>query len=158
MSSMNNTVANLAASCRKYDPEFAAWARGYGAIEHTNATQVRAYELAESLVNKGCAPSLRWVLEKLEAADRLTSAAMWLVVHMTYARTVDPAGRSLEAIDFKSSPEGHTGGSLNMVPAYVGYLLANVLTGITRSWIMGQGHCVAAIEAVNVLVGNVSPM
>ena len=157
MSSMNNTVANLAASCRKYDPEFAAWARGCGVIEHTNATQVRAYELAESLVNKGHAPSLRWVLEKLEAADRLTSAAMWLVVHMTYARTVDPSGRPLEAIDFKPTPEGHTGGSLNMVPAYVGYLLANVLTGTTRSWIMGQGHCVAAIEAVNVLVGNVSP-
>lgn len=43
-----------------------------------------------------------------------------------------------------------------MVPAYVGYLLANVLTGTTRSWIMGQRHCVAAIEAVNVLVGNMS--
>ena len=43
-----------------------------------------------------------------------------------------------------------------MVPAYVGYMLANVLSATTRSWIMGQGHCVAAIEATNVLLGNVS--
>ncbi len=153
----SNTVARLVASCRESEPEFAGWARGYGVLAHTDATQVRAYELAESLVNRGRAPSLRWVFEKLQAADRLTSAAMWLVVHMTYARTVDPAGRPLQAIDFKPSPEGHTGGSLNMVPAYVGYLLANVLTGTTRSWIMGQGHCVAAIEAVNTLIGNLSP-
>ena len=50
---------------------------------------------------------------------------------------------------FCSQPEGHTGGALNMVPAFVGYLLANALTGTTRGWLMGQGHCVAAIEAVN---------
>ena len=50
------------------------------------------------------------------------------------------------------------GGSLNMVPAFVGYLAANVLSGKTRSWVMGQGHCVAAIEAVNALTGDVSPM
>src|SRR5690606_17766177 len=66
-------------------------------------------------------------------------------------------GAPLEADDFKPSPQGHTGGSRNMVPAYVGYLAANVLTGQTRGWVMGQGHCVAAIEAVNVLIGNVSP-
>ncbi|HKX36674.1 MAG TPA: xylulose 5-phosphate 3-epimerase, partial [Rhizorhapis sp.] len=82
---------------------------------------------------------------------------MWLVVHMTYARKVDFSGRALESDDFKATPEGHTGGSLNMVPAYVGYLLANALTGKTRSWIMGQGHCVAAIDAVNVLTGNLLP-
>jgi phosphoketolase len=79
------------------------------------------------------------------------------VAHMTYARTVDPLGTALPAEAFKASPDGHTGGSLNMVPAYVGYLAANALTGTTRAWVMGQGHCVAAIEAVNVLVGNVSP-
>jgi len=43
-----------------------------------------------------------------------------------------------------------------MVPAFVGYLLANALTGTTRGWLMGQGHCVAAIEAVNALTGDVS--
>lgn len=44
-----------------------------------------------------------------------------------------------------------------MVPAYVGYLTTNALTGFTRSWLMGQGHCVAAIDAVNLLVGNMTP-
>ncbi|WP_312290709.1 xylulose 5-phosphate 3-epimerase, partial [Stutzerimonas nitrititolerans] len=63
----------------------------------------------------------------------------------------------LEAEDFKETPEGHTGGALNMVPAYVGYLGLNALTGSTRGWLMGQGHCVAAIEALNLLTGNLHP-
>ncbi len=41
-----------------------------------------------------------------------------------------------------------------MVPAYVAYLALDALTGHTRSWLMGQGHCVAAVDAVNLLVGN----
>ena len=65
-------------------------------------------------------------------------------------------GAALSSKDFKETPEGHTGGSLNMVPGYTGYLLVNALTGITRAWLMGQGHCVAAIDAVNVLVGNMT--
>jgi phosphoketolase len=139
---------------RRESAIFSKWADGYGVIQHGDTTQARIDALAEKLVNSGKAPSTDFVLEKLIAADRLASAAMWLVVHMTYARTVDPSGRPLDAEDFKPAPEGHTGGSLNMVPAYVGYLVANVLTATTRAWIMGQGHCVAAIEAVNVLVGN----
>ena len=61
-------LAEQAASCRNADPAFAGWARGYGAIEHTNATQVRVYELAEGLVNAGRAQSPGWVFEKLSAA------------------------------------------------------------------------------------------
>jgi len=75
---------------------------------------------------------------------------------MTYARSVFPDGRLLAAEDFKECPEGHTGGSLNMVPAYVGYLTANALTGHTRGWLMGQGHCVAGIDASNLLFGNLT--
>ena len=97
------------------------------------------------------------VFELLAAADRIASAAMWLVVHETYARNVYLDGRPLASEDFKPSPEGHTGGSLNMVPAYVGYLTINALTGITRAWLMGQGHCVAAVDSVNLLVGNLTP-
>ena len=41
-----------------------------------------------------------------------------------------------------------------MVPAYIGYLTADALSGVTRSWLMGQGHCVAAVDACNLLVGN----
>lgn len=132
------------------------WTSGYGVITHAPETRSRVSQLAQRLVERGFAPGEAWVHGKLRAADQLASAGLWLVAHMTYARTVDPSGRPLVASDFKSAPEGHTGGSLNMVPAYVGYLLANVLTGTTRAWIMGQGHCVAAIEAVNVLVGNLS--
>lgn len=46
---------------------------------------------------------------------------------------------------------------MNMVPAYVGYLLANALTGKTRAWLMGHGNCIAAIDAVNVMVRNLEP-
>lgn len=133
-----------------------SWAQGWGVIQHSSDTKERIFALTERLVTEGRAADGAFVSETLAAADRLTSAGMWLVAHMTYAHRVDPTGNPLKAEDFKADPEGHTGGSLNMVPAYVGYLAANVLTGTTRGWIMGQGHCVAAIEAVNTLVGNLS--
>ncbi|MGA1343273.1 MAG: xylulose 5-phosphate 3-epimerase, partial [Hyphomonas sp.] len=132
------------------------WERGYGMIRHSDQTRQRVSALAERLVRSGAAGSENLIYHTLSAADRLASAAMWVVVHMTYARRVDISGGELQADDFKSSPEGHTGGSLNVVPAYVGYLAANLLTAQTRGWILGQGHCVAAIEAVNCLVGNLT--
>ena len=113
--------------------------------------------MAQRLVRRGLSPDEESVYRLVAAADRLASAGMWLVPHMTYARRVDLSGAPLPAEAFKVLPEGHTGGSLNMVTAFVGYLLANALSGTTRSWIMGQGHCVAAIEAVNALTGDVSP-
>lgn len=142
---------------RASDARFAEWAAGHGVIEHSERTQVRIGQMAEVLCRRESGPDRDQLLRVLTAADRLTNAAMWLVVHMTYARRVDPDGAPLEAGDFKDPPEGHTGGALNMVPAYVGYLAANALSGQTRGWIMGQGHCVAAIDAVNLLVDNMSP-
>src|SRR3546814_4781438 len=65
---------------------------------------------------------------------------MWTVIHMSYAERVDLSGAPLPADAFKTTPEGHTGGSLNMVPAFVGYLSANALSARTRAWLMGQGH------------------
>jgi phosphoketolase len=44
-----------------------------------------------------------------------------------------------------------------MVPAYVGYMAINAATGLTRAWMMGQGHCVAAIDSVNLLLDNMTP-
>jgi len=132
------------------------WQCGYGVLKRSSETRGRILALAERLVQVGLVRDRAAVFRTLAAADRLASAGMWLVAHMTYAQRVDPTGRVLDAEDFKPDPQGHTGGSLNMVPAYVGYLTANALTGQTRSWIMGQGHCVAAIEAVNTLVGNLS--
>ena len=132
------------------DDGFDRWVRGAGVIRHRRDTQARVRALVNRLGGDAA-----WDL--FQAADRVANAAMWLVVHQTYARNVYRDGRPLTADDFKPSPEGHTGGALNMVPAYVGYLLANALTGITRSWLMGQGHCVAAIDATNLLIGNTTP-
>jgi phosphoketolase len=132
------------------------WRQGYGVIEHTSETVMRIEELIRKKPSL-LAPVDGVVLDNLlKALDRLTSAALWLVVHETYARNVYLDGRPLEKDDFKIKPEGHTGGALNMVPAYAGYLAANVVSGFTRSWLMGQGHCVAAVDSLNLLVGNVT--
>jgi phosphoketolase len=146
-----------AAHYRRRDPQCALWAAGYGVIRHTALTQVRIRNLAVRLAAAGVHGDGVAFYDLLAALDRLTSAAMWLVVHETYARNVYLDGRPLAAEEFKPQPEGHTGGALNMVPAYAGYLAANALTGHTRSWLMGQGHCVAAIDSLNLLVGNTTP-
>jgi phosphoketolase len=143
-----------AALTRQADPDCAHWAAGYGLIHHDDLTQVRVAALARRLVDSGAAASTAAVYQLFAAADRLCSAGMWLVVHQTYADRVFLDGRPLGQEDFKLRPEGHTGGSLNMVPGYAGYLLANALTGQTRSWMMGPGHCVSAIDSLNVLMGN----
>lgn len=145
-----------AARLRSNSRSFSRWASGYGVISHTAVTQLRIHALAQRLAEDNVVPDEATVFNVLCAADRLASGAMWLVVHMTYASNVYPDGRPLNGEDFKADPEGHTGGSLNMVPAYVGYLAANTLSGITRAWLMGQGHCVAAVDATNVLVGNMT--
>ena len=136
--------------------EAAAWVHGYGVIRHGTRTRARVDELARRLSAAGVGGDGVPLYRVLAAADRIANAAMRLVVHETYARNVYLDGRPLAAEDFKRSPEGHTGGALNMVPAYVGYLVANAITGHTRAWLMGQGHCVAAVDSVNVLVGNMT--
>jgi phosphoketolase len=133
------------------------WQEGYGVIGHNDETIERAENLVERHWRDGALGHPADARALFSAADRLASAAMWVVAHMTYARRVDLSGADLPAASFKQTPEGHTGGSLNMAIAFVGYLLANALSGCTRSWVLGQGHCVAAIEAVNALVGDVSP-
>jgi hypothetical protein len=138
------------------DGGFARWARGYGVIRHTAATRARVHEMAARLSADGRRGDGGDPWDVLHALDRVTSAAMWLVVHETYARGVYLDGRRLQTADFKARPEGHTGGALNMVPAYAAYLTANPLTGTTRAWLMGQGHCVAAVDSVNILVGNMT--
>jgi phosphoketolase len=127
------------------------WSAGYGPIAHTPETVERIRELAGRAGLEDAT-----LFAQLTAADHLTCAAMWTIAHMTYASRVDLSGAPLPRDAFKPDPQGHTGGSLNMAPAFVGYLLANALSGHTRAWLMGQGHCVAAIEAVNTLTGDVS--
>jgi phosphoketolase len=147
----------LAAYYCQRNPAAARWAAGYGAIQHTVETQARVYEMAWQLEARGERGDGVALFDLLHAADRICSAAMWLVVHQTYAQNVYLDGRQLEASDFKPNPEGHTGGALNMVPAYVGYMTVNAITGLTRAWAMGQGHTVAAIDSVNILLDNMTP-
>jgi phosphoketolase len=139
------------------EPSFAAWQRGHGPLQHSPQTCAAVYRLAHQLVQAGLQPDFASVYRLLGALDRLSAAGLWLVAHMTYAQRVRLDGTSLAAEDFKTKPEGHTGGALNMVPAYAGYLALNALTGETRGWLMGQGHCVAAIEALNLLTANQHP-
>lgn len=142
---------------RSKNPAAARWAAGYGQINHTVETQARVFRMAELLEAQGGHGDGVPLFEVLYAADRVAGAAMWLAVHETYAQNVYLDGRDLAAEDFKPEPEGHTGGVLNMVPAYTGYMAINAITGHTRSWIMGQGHCVAAIDSVNLLLDNMTP-
>ena len=149
--------ANELAEHARSEPTYAEWQRGYGPLQHSPQTCAAVYRMAQQLVQAGVQPDLASVYRHLRALDRLTAAGLWLVVHMTYAQRVRLDGTALAAADFKPVPEGHTGGALNMVPAYAGYLALNSLTGETRGWLMGQGHCVAAIEALNLLVANQHP-
>lgn len=149
-------AATLARHAQQY-PDFARWQVGHGPVQHSPQTRAAVFRLAHQLVQSGLQPDLPSVYRLLRALDSLTAAGLWLVVHMTYAQRVRLDGQPLQADDFKPVPEGHTGGALNMVPAYAGYLALNALTGETRGWLMGQGHCVAAIEALNLLTGNQHP-
>ncbi|WP_138380713.1 xylulose 5-phosphate 3-epimerase [Luteithermobacter gelatinilyticus] len=133
------------------------WRKGYGVIRHAPETVRRIEDMAAALAAEGVSGDGAPFYTLLAAADRITNAAMWLAVHQTYARRVYLDGRALAPEDFKTDPQGHLGGSLNMIPAYVGYMLANALTGFTRSWVMGQGHAVAAIDSVNLLLNNMTP-
>lgn len=131
------------------------WRKGYGVIVHNESTLNWVCKILKHLCQER--QDVEDALSLFVAADRIANAAMWLVVHQTYARRVDLQGLPLEAEDFKEHPQGHTGGSLNMVPAYVGYMLANALSKVTRAWLMGQGHCVAAIDTVNLILNNMRP-
>jgi phosphoketolase len=139
---------------RRRNPAADQWASGYGPIEHSVETQARVFAMADLLAIQGVRGDGVPLFDVLYAADRVASAAMWIAVHETYARNVYLDGRDMAFDDFKPSPEGHTGGVLNMIPAYTGYMAINAVTGFTRSWIMGQGHCVAAIDTVNLLLDN----
>ena len=132
------------------------WQNGFGVIFHNKETQDRVAEMEEYFSKNNINGDGISFYEMLAAADRIANAAMWLVAHQTYAKNVYLDGRELTALDFKKDPQGHMGGSFNMIPAYVGYMLINALTGFTRSWVMEQGHAVAAIDNVNLLLNNMS--
>ena len=75
----------------------ARWVGGYGPIRHTSMTQRRVRAMAAALAQMGVQGDGMSVDGTLFAADRIASAAMWLVVHETYARNVYLDGRPLRA-------------------------------------------------------------
>ncbi|HLN81299.1 MAG TPA: xylulose 5-phosphate 3-epimerase, partial [Thermoanaerobaculia bacterium] len=139
-SAPRKSLARRAAELRASDPALRAWAEGGGPIRHLPETQVEIAALAEDLARRGIRGDGVPFFDILSALDRLARAGMWLVAHQTYARRVHLDGTDLAPSEFKERPEGHMGGSLNMVPGYAGYLAANAISGFTRSWLVGQGH------------------
>lgn len=135
-------------------PSFAHWGAGLGPLQHAPETRAAVYRLAHQLVQAGLQPDTAAVYRLLAALDRLTVHGMRMVVHMAYACRLHPQGQELAAADFKEDPQGHMGTALNMVPAYAAYMALNALTGETRGWLTGLGFSVAAIDALNVLLGN----
>lgn len=132
------------------------WRLGHGSLQRDRLTIHRVDEMAAQLTGRRAWSDTESIYRVLAAADRLTSAAMWLVLHMGFAHRVDVTGAPLGSEDFRTAPVGATAASLSMVPAFVGYLTANVLSGRTRSWAMGQAHGLAAVASVDVLTGGVA--
>ncbi|PZS00510.1 MAG: xylulose 5-phosphate 3-epimerase, partial [Candidatus Chloroheliales bacterium] len=89
---------------QRHDPAAARWAAGYSVINHSTETRARVYQMADLLAARGTAGDGVPLFELLAAADRIASAAMWLVVHQTYAQHVYLDGRDLDVADFKPHP------------------------------------------------------
>jgi len=130
------------------------WENGYGVIVHSEETKSSVRKLVDYLIRIKRFSGEEEIYQFLHGVDLLCNQALSIVAHTSYARNFYFGSRELAKEDFKVSPEGHMGGSLNIVPAYLGYMAANYLTNFTRSWIMGQGHCVIAIDTLNVLTNN----
>jgi hypothetical protein len=96
-----------AAAYRSCHPDAARRAVGYGIIDHSVQTQARVFALAERLRVEGVEGDGVPLFEVLAAADRLVSAAMWLVVHETYARDVFLDGRDLPPESFRPPRGAH---------------------------------------------------
>gem|GEM_PF-7088594 len=109
-----------------------SWKDGYGVISHSAATLEQLEDLLRDQSTFHHSHNTESVGELFSAADKLANAAIWLVAHMTYASRVNFSGEDLPANAFKDTPQGHTGGSLNMAIAYIGYMTANALSGHTR--------------------------
>ena len=80
---------------RKKNPAADHWAAGYGVIDHSIETQARVFAMADLAAARGMHGDGVPFFDVFHAADRIASAAMWLVVHETYARNVYLEGRDL---------------------------------------------------------------
>ncbi|WP_244361127.1 MULTISPECIES: hypothetical protein [unclassified Alteromonas] len=96
----------------KVNDAFNEWSKGYGKIQHTSSTMNIVEKYLSQHYHAACGEQseLLNAIELLKAADRICSASMWLVAHMTYAKRVSMAGNPLNIDDFKEKAQGHTGG------------------------------------------------
>ncbi len=123
------------------------WARGYELVRHSLETQERVFRMAEQLAARNITGNGFPVFDVLAAADRLASGAMALVLQQTCAQA-KPVLRT-DSVPSATGIPDQAAGALNMVPAYVGYLSINALTGRIHPWIMEGGHGAAAVDAVD---------
>src|SRR5690625_6206220 len=114
-------------------PAFALWRAGNDPIQDHSDTQALVMAMAADLVARELQPDVATVYDLLHDLDRLTAAAMWVVVHMTYAQRVRIDGQPLQAEDFKEEPEGHAGGSLTKAPGYGDDVAWSARDGDTRA-------------------------
>ena len=132
------------------------WKQGYGPLLRERITVRRVDEMVALLTRRRVWPDRESIYRVLAAADRLTSAAMWLVLHMDNARYLDMTGAPLSPPYPNDEALGRIASALLIVQAFTGYLTANVLSGRTRSWAMDSRCCGLAIEAVNTLTGDIA--
>ncbi|MGM0632858.1 MAG: hypothetical protein ACQETO_06745 [Pseudomonadota bacterium] len=139
------------------DSDSVIWQDDHGAgrradVQCRGQNRRLADRLAEKSVESPCE-----VVSLVCAADRLCRAARWLLLHLAHARCVRLDGTALPHEEIKTRPRFRPDEAMSLVPAYVGYLLANALTGTTRSWAVDQHHEPAAVLAVDALTGNLEP-
>ena len=86
---------------------FDEWSQGYGKIQHTTETISIVEKYLSSLCDAADdeQSAVLNALKLLKAADRICSASMWLVAHMTYAKRVSMAGNTLNIDDFKEKAQ-----------------------------------------------------
>ncbi len=92
--------------------DYELWRRGYGVIQHSETTCDQARHMVSELVAAGLQPDTKSVYRKLASLDRLTSAGLWLVAHMTYTKRVDTSGTPCRPTTSKRTPRATRAGRL----------------------------------------------
>jgi hypothetical protein len=123
------------------------WARGYELVRHSIESQERVFRMAEQLAARNITGNGFPVFDVLAAADRLASSAMALVLQQSCAQAKPVLWT--DSVPSATGIPDHAAGALSMVPAYVGYLAINALTGRIHPWIIEGGHGAAAVDAVD---------
>lgn len=107
-----NHRAEQAAQYRRKDSMHARWAEGYGAIRHNDETQVRLYDLAQSLTGRGAAGDAVAFYDLLMALDRLANAGYgWSFIKPTPGTSISTADRLIPKTSSpvrKATPAGRS--------------------------------------------------